>query len=167
MTIAEVLSQSLEIELGMTRRILDRVPAESPDWTPHAKSMPLGKLAMHVATLPRLATLILSTPAFDLAGAPAPDLKLHSHEQLLATFDDNVRSLQTALSWTTDEQLSQPWRLSFGDRIISDKPRAVTLLHMFLGHMSHHRAQLGTYLRLLDIPVPGVYGPSADERPGT
>lgn len=163
MTIAELLSQSLAIELAMTRRMLDRVPTDNPAFAPHPKSMPLGKLAMHVATLPRLATLIISTPAFDLTNAPATDLTLRSHEQLVATFDENVRILQSALNSATDEQLSQPWRFSFGERVISDEPRAVTLLHMFLGHMSHHRAQLGTYLRLLDLPVPGVYGPSADE----
>lgn len=164
MTIAEVLSQTFEIETAMTRRILERVPTDNPNWSPHVKSMPLGKLAMHVATLPRLATLCLTSPGLDLANAPAQDLTLHSHDQLLATFDDNIRALNAALAASSDDQLSQPWRFSFGERVISDKPRAVTLLHMFLGHLSHHRAQLGTYLRQLDLPVPGVYGPSADDR---
>ncbi len=164
MTVAELLSQSCDIEFGMTRRILDRVPCDKPAWVPHAKSMPLGKLSMHVATLPKLATLCLSTGSFNLAGSTPPDLVLHSHEQLLATFDECAAAAQAALAAATDEQLSAPWLFRIGDRVISDNPRAVTLTHMFFGHLIHHRAQLGTYLRLLDIPVPGVYGPSADDR---
>lgn len=159
----DLLWQGFEIEAGMTRRVLDRVPTDKPDWVPHPRSMPLGRLAMHVATLPRLATLCLTTPGFDLAAASSPDLTLRSHARLLETFDESLCSLQTALSTSTDEHLSEPWRFSFGDRVLSKTPRGVTLLHMFLGHLSHHRAQLGTYLRLLDLPVPGVYGPSADE----
>lgn len=163
MTLREVLQQTFDMETVMTRRVLDRVPTDNPAWTPHAKSMPLGKLAMHVATLPGLATLCLTSPGFDLTTAQPPDLTLRSHDQLLTVYDDNVHNMRSALSSATDDQLSEPWRFSFGDRVISNNPRAVTLLHMFLGHMSHHRAQLGTYLRLLDLPVPGVYGPSADE----
>ena len=164
MTITDLLLQTFDVELAMTGRMLDRVPTDRPDWLPHPRSMPIGKLAMHVATLPGLATLCLTTDSFDLVGSTPPDLNLRSHEQLLATFDEASGKARAALASATDEQLSARWRFSYGERIISDESRAFTLTHMFLGHLSHHRAQLGTYLRQLELPVPGVYGPSADDQ---
>ena len=163
MTVAELLLQAFDVELAMTRRLLDRVPVNDPNWRPHPKSMSMGKLAMHVARLPELATLCLTTDSFDLAGSKGPDLTLKSHDHLLATFDEGVATARAALAGATDAHLSAPWRFSFGDRVISDQPRAFALTHTFLGHLIHHRAQLGTYLRQLDLAVPPVYGPSADE----
>ena len=164
MTVADLLLQTMDVELAMARRILDRVPTDCPDWAPHVKSMPLGKLAMHVATLPGLATLCLNSDSFNLADSTPPDLTLRSHDQLLGTFDETSGKARAALAAASEEQLSAPWRFSFGERVISDTSRAFTLTHIFLGHLIHHRAQLGTYLRQLDLPVPGVYGPSADDQ---
>ncbi len=164
LTTAELLLQNFDIETSMTRRLLERVPTGNPDWTPHPKSMPLGRLAMHVATLPGLITACLGTPDFDIAAYQPPDLTLHSREHLLSTFDATVSEARTALSEATEEQLAFIWRLRFGDRLLSESSRALTINHACIGHLIHHRAQLGTYLRALDLPVPGVYGPSADER---
>ena len=164
MTIADVLLQTLSIEGTMTRRLLERVPDDRAAFTPHPKSMTMGKLAMHVATLPWLATVILTTDFFDIATMSAPDLVFHSTAQLLSTFDQTLASTRSELENKSDDFLSTPWHFHFGERTLSNTPRAVTLNHSFLGHLSHHRAQLGTYLRALDIPLPGMYGPSADER---
>ena len=161
---SQALLEFFDIETAMTRKLLQAVPTDRTDWVPHPKSMPLGKLAMHVATLPRLATACLSTPHFDIATYVPPDLTLRSQEQLLATFDACATEARAALSSATEDHLAQPWEFRFGDRIISNNSRAVTILHSCLGHLIHHRAQLGTYLRLNDLPVPGVYGPSADDK---
>jgi uncharacterized damage-inducible protein DinB len=166
MTLSELLLQTFDIEMPMTRRILERVPLDKPGWAPHPRSMPLGRLAMHVATLPGLATVCLTTQHFDLANLPGPDQNLPPGQSLLSVFDKSEQAMRAALARAKDDDLSEPWPFVVSGRVLSDKPRAVTLLHNFLGHLSHHRAQLGMYLRLLDLPVPGVYGPSADETPG-
>ena len=165
MTIAEPLLQTFEIEFSMTRRILERLPEDRPDWKPHPKSMPLGKLAMHVARLPDLITLCLETPGFDAAAGPPPDLTFVSREHTLETFNEAASRMKSAFEASTDQDLAEPWQFGVGGRVFSNETRAVTILHMGLGHLIHHRAQLGTYLRLHDLPVPPLYGPSADERP--
>lgn len=167
MSTTSTLLEFFDIEIAMTRKLLQAVPADKPDWSPHPRSMPLGKLAMHVATLPRMATAILSTPYFDLAGDVPPDLTLASQKQLLATFDTSAAEARGALAKATDEQLAEPWELRVGDRVLANSSRAVTILHNCLGHLIHHRAQLGTYLRLNNLPLPGVYGPSADDKQAT
>lgn len=165
MTTVDLLLQTLEIELAMTRRTLERIPEELAFWQPHPRSMPMGQLAMHVARLPDLMTLCLSTQAFDAGNGPAPDLVFASGEALLRTFDESRERLLAALAPATDDFLAQPWPFGAGGQIFSDLPRSVTLLHMGLGHLAYHRAQLGTYLRLNDFPVPPLYGPTADEKP--
>jgi len=163
MTIAEILLEDFDIEIAMTRKILAAVPADRPDYKPHDKSMPLGKLAMHVATLPALGTKILTLPALDLTNADWPPLVFVSSEQLLHDFDTLAAEARAALAASTDHNLLQPWKFSYGSYVISENTRSCTFRHAFFSHMIHHRAQLGVYLRLNDLPVPGVYGPSADE----
>ncbi len=163
MTQADLLLRAFQIELPMTRRTLERVPADLATWQPHPKSMPLGRLAMHVATLPGLITLILTTPSCDAATVPWPDLNFTNLDHLLHTFDTIVTSTQQALSTVTDAELAHPWEFSFKGHVFTNEPRGVAVLHMGLGHLSHHRAQLGTYLRLNNLPVPPVYGPTADD----
>ena len=165
MSTTDLLRRTSHIEFAKTRRTLERVPEDRPGWTPHPRSMPLGRLAMHVARLPDLITLCLSTPGFDAATGQAPDLTFNSREHLLSTFDESAARLHDALALVTEQDLGQPWEFSLGDRVFSRESRAVTILHMGLGHLIHHRAQLGTYLRLNDLPLPPLYGPSADERP--
>ena len=165
MTTAELLLQDYDGEMAATRRILDRVPDGDPAWKPHDKSMPVGRLAMHVATLPLFGKTILTTPGMDMADKSHswPDMTFTTREHLLETFDKNAADTRATLASLTNEQLASNWKFSFGEKIISDNPRSFSYRHMFFNHLIHHRAQLGVYLRLNGVPVPGTYGPSADE----
>jgi uncharacterized damage-inducible protein DinB len=164
MTLVEAILEDLEVELKMTRSILEAVPNDRAAWTPHPKSMPLGKLAMHIAVLPAFITICLTTPDFNFAKQGSPEPVFQSREGLLAFFDKNAEGARSSLAKATEEDLAHLWTLSAGERVITESPRSLVLLHTCLGHMIHHRAQLGVYLRLLDLPVPGVYGPSADDK---
>jgi len=163
MTTAEILLEDFDMEMAMTRRILAAVPEDRPDYKPHEKSMPLGRLAVHVATLPRLGINVLTSSGLDLATATWPTLTFASTEQLLTDFDTLSSQARTALANSSDADLEHIWRFTVGDRVLSANTRSCTFRHMFFSHMIHHRAQLGVYLRLNNLPVPGVYGPSADE----
>jgi uncharacterized damage-inducible protein DinB len=165
MTTAELLLQDYDMEMAMTRRILGSVPEGNPDYKCHDKSMPLGRLAMHVATLPIFGKTILTTPSLNMAdpGHKWPDHTFTTRDAALAAFDTNAADCRTALASLSDEQLAEPWKFAFGDHVISNGPRSLAFRHMCFNHLIHHRAQLGVYLRLNDVPVPGVYGPSADE----
>ena len=163
MTTIDLLVQTFEIEFSMTRRILERVPDHLADWTPHPKSMPMGKLARHVADLPAIITLCLTTEGFDIAAPPPPDAANTDPKSVLTTFDEAATKARATLAAAQDADLFQPWTMSVGDRVLGTNPRGITLLHTCLGHLAHHRAQLGMYLRLNNLPVPPVYGPTADE----
>ena len=168
MSIAEILQQDIDHELKSTRTTLERIPEDKPDYKPHEKSMPMGRLAMHVATLPLFGKYILTTPGMDLANPTQPhaDLTWKTREHLLKTFDEAATELRSALAGASDQDLHAIWKFSFGDKVISEAPRSATYRGMFLNHLIHHRAQLGVYLRLNDVPVPATYGPSADDRMG-
>jgi uncharacterized damage-inducible protein DinB len=165
MTTAEILLQDYDIEVAMTRRVLESIPEDKPDFKCHDKSMPLGILAMHVASLPVFGKTILTTPSLNMAdpGHKWPDNTFTTREQTLATFNANAADCRAALASLSDAQLAEPWKFSFGDHVISNSPRSLAYRHMCFNHLIHHRAQLSVYLRLNDIPVPGLYGPSADE----
>lgn len=166
MTTAEILLEDYDMEVAMTRRVLERVPEDKPEFKCHDKSMAMGRLAMHVATLPRFGATILTTPSLDMANPDQkwPDMTFRSREDLLATFDANAAATRAALAGLSDAELAAPWKFSFGEHVISDTPRSLSYRHLFFNHLLHHRAQLGVYLRLNDVPVPGLYGPSADEQ---
>jgi uncharacterized damage-inducible protein DinB len=164
MTIAETLLLDYDAEIQNTRRILERIPEDKPDWKPHDKSMPMGRLAVHVARLPDFATTILTTDDLDLATRKFPPLAFESREKLLAELEKTSTEARHALQSATDERLQADWKLSWGDKLIADGPRAVLYRTMFLNHLVHHRGQLSVYLRLNEVPVPGLYGPSADEQ---
>ena len=166
MPIAEILLQDFDHEMAGTRTTLERIPADKSEFKCHDKSMPMGRLAVHVATLPRLATAILTTPGMDMATSNFPPLVFESREKLLATFDTLAAEARAALAKSADADLQRSWKFSFGDKIISDLPRSASYRSMFFNHLIHHRAQLGVYLRLNDLPVPPLYGPSADDRMG-
>jgi uncharacterized damage-inducible protein DinB len=166
MTIAEILVEPFDLEVPMTRRILEAIPGDDPAYKPHEKSMALGRLAMHIATLPALGILILTTPELDAATARFPDATFVSRNHLLSEFDTRAAELRAILAGSSDAELQQPWKFGVGDFVFSNSTRSCTFQHMFLGHLIHHRAQLGVYLRLLNLPVPGVYGPSADDKLG-
>ena len=154
----------LEHELASTRRLLERVPDEHWDWTPHEKSMALGQLAAHVAQLPRFGEMMLMRDGVDAVKDIPRTTPPANNQELLQRFDEAAQALRAAVAGTTEEGWKQTWTLSAGGQVWREFPRAVALRTMAISHIIHHRAQLSVYLRLLDVPVPGLYGPSADER---
>lgn len=163
MTIAKILLQTFDHEMPGTRATLERIPEDRADYKPHAKSMPMGRLAVHVARLPQFMITILNTPSLDLATVKWPPLVFESRAKLLADFDALAAEARKALAGATDAQLEQSWRLIWGEKVLADESRSVLFHTMFLHHLIHHRAQLGVYLRLNDLPVPALYGPTADD----
>jgi len=166
MTIAEILLLDYDNEIANTRLTLERVPEDQPEWAPHEKSMKLGKLAMHCATIPMFGYYILEDDAMDMADSKRPHVPLTftTRADALAALADSSTKCRTALVSASDEHLSAMWKFSFGEHIIMHEPRAGVFRKLFFDHLIHHTAQLGVYLRLLDIPVPALYGPSADEQ---
>jgi len=150
-------------ELAATRRILERLPDEQMTWKPHAKSMTLGGLSTHLINLLNWQAAIFLYEEFDLSTVPFRREALERREDVLKEFDANVVKIERLLAECDENTLGEEWTLRNGDHIILSQPRAIALRTFGLSHMVHHRAQLGVYLRLLDIPVPGFYGPSADE----
>lgn len=165
MTTAEILLEDFDSEIASTRRMLERIPDDNPDWKPHDKSFAIGKLAMHVATLPLFGQYIMEDEGMDLANPTRKqaDMTFRTRDILLATLDASANAARKALASATDEHLAQKWPFKWGEMTISDDTRSRTYRVMFFNHLIHHRAQLSVYLRLNDVPVPGMYGPSADE----
>ena len=163
MSIAEILLADFDIEIANTRRTLERIPEKDSQWKPHEKSMAIGRLALHVARLPQFCTRILTSPELNMAKEKFPDFIFESTAHLHTELENTASEAKDHLTSASDEYLMQPWQLSFGDRVIVKAPRVLLYRTMFLNHLIHHRAQLGVYLRLLQMPVPGLYGPSADE----
>lgn len=149
-------------ELATTRTVLERVEDEHLEWKPHEKSMSLGGLAMHCANLLHWQVSIANFDEYDIATAGRVDPP-KSHEDVLFAFDRLRHELVEALENMDDDALLREWTLKHGDRVIFTMPRAAALRTFGLSHIIHHRGQLTVYLRLLDIPVPAIYGPSADE----
>lgn len=166
MTIAEVLLQDFDVEMQNTRTTLERIPVDKANYKPHEKSMPWGRLAAHVATLCNFGTSILTTDLVDMAVTKFPALVFESREKLLGDFEAAASEARRHLNDATDERLQQKWKLAWGETVIADAPRSLLYRTMFFNHLIHHRAQLGVYLRLNDIPVPPLYGPSADDKMG-
>jgi uncharacterized damage-inducible protein DinB len=166
MTIAEILLQDYDTEASNTRRTLERVPEGKSDWAPHEKSMKLGKLAMHCATMPLFGFYVMEDDGMDMAESKRPqaDLTFTTVAAALARLDESSAKCRAALAAASDEHLEKEWRFSFGEHLISSMPRSATFRTMCFNHMIHHTAQLGVYLRLNDIAVPALYGPSADEQ---
>ncbi|WP_078394186.1 DinB family protein [Shouchella patagoniensis] len=150
-------------ELDNTRRILERLPEEHMTWKPHEKSMTLGGLATHLINLLNWQVAIFQYPEFDLSTVSLRRDPLEKRADILGEYDANVGKLEKLLSKCDEKTLGEEWTLRHGDHIILREPRAIALRSFGLSHMVHHRAQLGVYLRLLDIPLPSIYGPSADE----
>lgn len=163
MTIADILLLDFDSEVANTRRTLERIPENDPQWKPDEKSMPIGRLALHTAQLPQFCTAILTKPDLNMATEKWPDFVFQSTAHLVSELERTAAEAKGHLAGSSDEELKREWRLSFGDRVLMKGQRMVLYRTMFLNHLVHHRAQLGVYLRLLKIPVPGLYGPSADE----
>ncbi len=164
LTPMQLATGDLEHEIATTRRMLERVPEEHLAWKPHEKSMSLGALASHIANLLWWQTLMLEHDEFDMA-APQPTVTApESRAALLQEFDEKVAVLREALAQTDEAALARPWTLRRGDHVIFIQPKIAVLRGFGISHMVHHRGQLSVYLRLLDVPVPPSYGPTADEQ---
>lgn len=157
--------QELNNEAITTRRVLERVPEMSLPWRPHPKSMSLGQLALHVATLPHQVSGFLSGDVLDFSAAAGTPPAADTHTTLMAAFDDGLAAAEDFLRAMTDERLLAVWTLKSGDTPLLSAPRLGVLRSLLFNHWYHHRGQLVVYLRLLDVPVPSVYGPTADENP--
>jgi uncharacterized damage-inducible protein DinB len=163
MTISEALLSEFDHEMANTRRTLERVPADKADYKPHEKSMPMGKLAAHVAQLTSFGLTVLTVPELDFSAGSYKPLPFESAEQLVKVLNEEATKVRTALAAMSDEAWQQNWKLSFQGKAIFAGTRFAAYRAMFLNHVVHHRAQLGVYLRLNGVPVPSIYGPSADE----
>ncbi|MFZ0295712.1 MAG: DinB family protein [Candidatus Sulfotelmatobacter sp.] len=166
MPISELLLPEFDEEMKKTRTTLERVPADKKEYAPHAKSMPMGKLAPHVAQLAGFGLTILTTPELDFSKGSIKPLPFESSAQLVKAFDEGAAKVRSALEATPDTAWKESWKLSFQGKTIFEGQRFLAYREMFLNHMVHHRAQLGVYLRLNEKPVPATYGPSADDTMG-
>ncbi|PYS89520.1 MAG: damage-inducible protein DinB [Acidobacteria bacterium] len=166
MALSDALLPEFDQEMANTRRTLERVPEDKLDWRPHEKSTTLGGLTTHLSNLPSWASFALDRDSLDIAPVGEPPLRLEqikSVSEALEMFDQNVVAARAAIAGASDEQLQQTWTLLHGGRTVFALPRAAVLRTVVMNHIIHHRAQLGVYLRLNDVPVPSLYGPSADE----
>jgi uncharacterized damage-inducible protein DinB len=163
MTITDTVRADFEEEMPPTRKVIERVPSDRGEWRPHPKSFPIGHLAQLVSGMPGWLTNMATQPRLDLMTSPS--YSFETTDTLLATFDRNVREARAALSTLDDGKLDQSWSLVMGDKTVFSNAVG-SALRQTLRHLVHHRAQLTVYLRMLHIPVPGIYGPSADDRAG-
>ena len=157
------LIAELKMEAASTRKMLERVPVEKNDWKPHDKSMKLGRLATHVAELPGWITTTMTTDELDFAKIDYKPVIAATNEELLAKLDENVNKAIASLENANDADFEKMWTLRNGEKVFFSMPKKVVLRTVAYSHHYHHRGQLSVYLRLLDIPIPGMYGPSADE----
>ena len=166
MALSEALLPEFDHEMANTRKSLERVPEAKFDWKPHQKSGTLGWLASHLAVLPSWTTITIEQDALDIAPPGAPPYEMPvatSRQAVLDMFDTNVAAARAAIAGASDEHLLKPWTLLSGGNTVFTMPRIAVLRSFIMNHNIHHRAQLGVYLRLNDVPVPAIYGPSADE----
>ncbi len=162
MPLAAALLPEFDQEMASTRRLLERVPDDKGQWRPHPKSFPLGHLAQLVSWMPGWVANALNEPYLDLATAGG--YSFETTETLLKGFDAGVRQSRDALANASDAEVAKSWSLKHGDRVLFSAPRSVVVRN-HISHLIHHRGQLTVYLRLLDVPIPPIYGPTADERP--
>lgn len=162
MSQVQQLLKEMEQEARTTRTMLSRVPTHQFDWQPHPKSMTMQRLAVHIAELPAWVSMVLSTSELDFAKNAYQPTPVATTDELLSLFERSLADGKNSLSHATDSDLAPIWTLRQGDQIYSQDPKG-DVIRMAFSQTVHHRAQLGVYLRLLDIPIPGSYGPSADE----
>jgi uncharacterized damage-inducible protein DinB len=166
MSMKDLFLSEFDEEIKKTRVTLERVPADKKDFVPHAKSMPMGRLAAHVAQLAGFGLTILTTPEHDFSKGSQKPLGFESSAQVVQILDEGAAKVRAALQNTSDDAWKETWKLSFQGQPIFGGSRFLAYREMFLNHLVHHRAQLGVYLRLNDVPVPATFGPSADDRMG-
>ena len=167
MSIGESMLPEFDHEMANTRKTLDRVPDDKFGWKPHEKSFTMGHLASHLSNIPTWANVAIDMDEFDMApgGQSAKTPECQSREELVRVFDDNVSKARAAIAGIGDDKMFKDWTLLAGGHKVLAMPRIAVLRSFVMNHLIHHRAQLGIYLRLNDIPVPAIYGPSADEEP--
>jgi uncharacterized damage-inducible protein DinB len=167
MPMSQALLPEFDIEMANTRKSIERAPDAKWTWKPHHKSGQMGWLVTHLANLPGWGADVLVSDSFDIApgGKMVEMPQAKNTKEALAMFDKNVSAARAALATATDEQLMKPWSLLQNGKPLFTLPRVAVLRSMIMNHTVHHRAQLGIYLRLNDVAVPGIYGPSADEQP--
>ena len=163
MTLTDSFILELTSEATTTRRVLERVPADKLSWRPHQKSMTLGQLALHIAALPGAIAELVTQLSVE---PPVPPLReATSRDQLLSTLDESVEKATAKLSGWGDDGLKAVWKITRGSQTLLEMPRAAVIRSVMLNHWYHHRGQLSVYLRQVGVPVPSIYGPSADENP--
>lgn len=163
MSLNKALIAELKNEAINTKKILERVPAEKYDWAPHEKSTKLGRLATHIAEIPVWVERIVNAEGFDFGGKFTANVA-ENNEALLKTFEEKQENAIKILDAATDEKLNELWTIKRGELVVAQLPKKVALRNIAFNHLYHHRGQLSVYLRLLNIPIPGMYGPSADEK---
>jgi uncharacterized damage-inducible protein DinB len=165
--LTEYLLAELEREAPLTRRAIEAVPEGRDDWKPHAKSMPLGRLTALVAMMPSWLSMMIEKDEFDVAPAPGSasqfSMDLKTRDERVKAMDKGVDGARKALQGTSDEHLQKTWRLKARGNVVAEAPRYV-MLQDSINHLAHHRGQLTVYLRLNEVPVPAIYGPSADDQ---
>lgn len=165
MAIAESFLPEYDHELATTRRVLERVPEAEFGWRPHEKSMTLGELAAHVADMPNYLSAVMDATSYDvLSGGDMTPKMPRSRDALLKAFDEKVKNARASLARASDPEMMARWTLKQGDKEIFSLPRVASVRSFVMNHLIHHRGQLSVYLRLKGVPVPAIYGPSADEQ---
>ena len=166
MNIAEILLPEYDNEIGVTRRVLERVPDDRAEWKPHPKAFSMAHLAQLVAMLPSWVDQVMGRTELDIAPTSGPTMAYSNQKvsTLLTTFDAGAAAGRTALIRATDADFQVPWTLLAAGTVVSTQPRYMALRQLVLNHLVHHRAQLGVYLRITDQKVPRMYGPTADEK---
>jgi len=164
MAYKDALIAELKFESDLTKKMLERVPVEKGSWRPHDKSMTLGRLATHVAEIPHWISRIITIDDWDFAVQGFSSHSADSKEELMKTFQDKLNQAIDDLETMTDEGFDKTWIVRRGDQMRRELPKKVAVRAWGFSHLIHHRGQLSVYLRLLDVPVPGMYGPSADEK---
>lgn len=163
MNLGQILAQELQYEAQSTRKMLERVP-DKFDWQPHEKSMKLGRLATHVAEIPQWTRAAVTADELDFAKSDYKPATLGSAAELVEAFDKAVSDSVELLQSVSDADLMRNWQLRNGEKILMEMPKVAVIRSMVLNHLIHHRGQLSVYLRLNDVPLPSVYGPTADEQ---
>ena len=163
MSIAQGLLAEFDMEMANTRRTLERIPEDKLEWKPDPKSMSMGRLAAHVAEMTSWATLALSTDGLDFASTPYEPAVAKSREDVLQMADKNAAAARAAIAGASDADFMKPWTLRSGDQIFFTLPKIAVIRGMVMNHTIHHRGQLTVYYRMNGVPVPALYGPSADE----
>lgn len=164
MGLGESILAEFTQEAQTTRKMLERLPEGKADWKPHEKSMSLGRLAMHISEIPGFFSAIFDGDEFDRGAGNREPRIARSSAEALSVFDASVAAFTEKLSRFPDARLLDTWRFKFGGRVVLELPRIAAIRAMVLSHSIHHRGQLSVYLRLLDVPIPGAYGPSADDK---